>query len=267
MPSDLIIDIRGNERRCGSLILPPDFVQTMRTYESEKPMLDNKAIRAMITDPDRPRRRKLFGPKWMQNQNSHGSCNGYAEAGAFGKIRWLRGIMDGILFSGAFAYSLINGGQDNGSVLYDAMLAVQRYGICSEELVPWNQIYPYQQPDNARSEASKHKGIQAYPVQTKLGFRSALAIGYPVIVCVMAGNDFQNLNSQGICGVDNGYGNHAIHCDDICIVGGEEVYDTCNSWGLEYGDEGRCYTTWDSFEQTFPYHTFYAIASTEEYGI
>jgi hypothetical protein len=172
-----------------------------------------------------------------------------------------------LLLSGAFLYSLINGGHDNGSYLHDGMAAVQKYGICPEALVPWDCIYSYQMPPGAYAEALKHKGVQAYPVQTRQGFRTALAVGYPVIVCVQAGNNFQRLNNSGLCGVDNGYGNHAIHCDDVCLVNGTEVYDTCNSWGLSYGDQGRCYTTWDSFEQTFGYHTFWALSSTEEYGI
>lgn len=268
MPADLIIDIHGNERACGSLVLPPGFVQTMRSFEQEKPILDDASIRALLTDPDRPKRRKIFDWKWIQNQYNKGSCNGYAEAGGLGKARWLRGIKDGLLLSGAFAYSLMNNGQDHGSVLYDGMIAVEKYGICSEELVPWDQIYPYMQPANARSEAAKHKGLKAYPVQTKQGFRTAVAVGFPVIVCVHAGNDFQHLNSQGICGIDNGSGNHAVHVDDGVIIGGDEVYDLCNSWGVDgYGDQGRSYARWESFEQCFPYHVFYAIASTEEYGI
>jgi hypothetical protein len=101
-------------------------------------------------------------------------------------------------------------------------------------------------------------------VQTKQGFRTALAAGFPVIVAVHAGRNFQRVNAQGIASADSGGGNHAIHCDDIRIVGGQEVYDSCNSWDVTYGSEGRAFLTWDSFAQTFGRHTFYAVASTEE---
>ena len=268
MPAELILDIHGQSRNNGSLLLPSGKVTALRSFETEKPVWTDAQIRAAILDPDRPDSRKLFGLEWMQNQYSKGSCNGYATAAALAKARWLRGIRDGLfLLSGAFLYSLINGGQDHGSYLHDSMEAVEIYGICPEALVPWDCIYSYQLPPGAYAEAIKHRGIQAYPVQTKQGFRTALAAGYPVIVCVQAGNDFQWLNNQGICGVDSGNGNHAIHCCGIDIINGTEVYDTRNSWGLSYGDNGCCYTTWDSFEQPFDFHTFWALSSTEEKGI
>ena len=195
---------------------------------------------------------------------SGNSCNGYAGAGALSKARSLRGVQDKLKLSGAFIYSLINGGRDNGSALEDGLKVIGTHGSPPESFVPWNMIYPNQQPKSAVTEAKKHRGLAAYAVQTKQGFRTALAAGFPVIVAVHAGRNFQTLNSQGIAGADNGQGNHAIHCDDICIINGKEVYDAVNSWGANYGTEGRAYLTWDSFEQTFGRHTFYAIASTEE---
>lgn len=261
---DEIIDEHGEVRRCGSLAPPKGFVSSFRTWEAEKPVWDDAEIRRVITDPNRTPRRKLFLPKWIQNQYSYGSCNGYAGAGAYGKARYLRGYTDGTLFSGAFLYSLINGGRDQGSALEDGLREIERTGVCPEALVNWKGIYPNLQPSNAKSEAAKHKGFCAYAVQTKQGFRTALAAGFPVIIAIHAGSRFQKLNASGIAGVDNGGGNHAIHCDDICIVNGTEVYDACNSWGVQYGTDGRAYLTWDSFTQTFGNHTFYAIGSTTE---
>ena len=260
-----IKDATGQVRRLGSLLPPKGFVSSFKTWEAEKPVWDDDQIRRVITDPNRTPRRVLFKSKWMQNQFSHGSCNGFAGAGAFGKARYLRGIQDEVLFSGAFLYSLINGGQDQGSALERGLTEIQRTGCCPESLVDWRGIYPKLQPANAKAEAAKHKGFCAFAVQTKQGFRTALAAGFPVIVAVHAGSRFQKLNSSGIVtSVDNGAGNHAVHADDIRIINGTEVYDNANSWGLGYGQEGRAYLTWDSYAQTFGNHTFYAIASTEE---
>lgn len=259
-----IIDLSGETRRLGSLCPPAGFVSSFKTFEDEHPLWDDSDIKRVITDPNRTPRRAVFGPSWVQDQKSHGSCNGYAGAGALSKARYLRGIQDKMLLSGAFLYSLVNSGRDNGSALEDGLKAVQKYGICPESLVGWDQIYPKQQPKNARQEAAKHKGLACWAVQTKQGFRTALAAGFPVIVAVHAGSRFQHLNPYGIAGVDNGGGNHAVHCDDICIVNGVEVYDMQNSWATTYGDKGRAYLTWNSFEQTFGRHQFYAIGSTEE---
>lgn len=257
-------DIHGNLRRCGSLAPPAGFVSSFQTWESERPVWDDSDIRRALTDSNRTPRRKIFGTRWMQNQRNHGSCNGYAGAGGLSKARWLRGITDGIILSGAFLYSLINGGRDQGSMLEDGLNRITVDGLPPEDLVPWNQIYPNQQPREAREIAKKRRGLIAYACQTKQGFRTAMAAGYPCIVAVHAGSRWQRQNAQGISGVDNGRGNHAVHCDDAAIIGGQEVYDLCNSWGTGFCDDGRTYVTWDSFEQTFGIHTFYAIASTED---
>lgn len=259
-----IIDETGETRRLGSLAPPEGFVSAFNTFEQEHPVWDDSDIKRVITNSDRTPSRVVFGKEWIQNQKSHGSCNGYAGAGALAKARFLRGIQDKLKLSGAFIYSLINGGQDNGSALERGMAVLGTHGAPPESMVPWNQIYPNQQSPNAKAEALKHRGLKCYAVQTKQGFRTALAARFPVIVAVQAGRGFQQLNSMGIAGVDNGRGNHATHCDDIRIINGTEVYDNSNSWDLDYGDEGRGYLTWDSFAQTFGVHTFYAVASTQE---
>ena len=259
-----IRDMFGETRRLGSLAPPKGFVSSFRTWEAEMPLYDDNDIKRMITDPNRTLGRNLFGPEWIQNQFSHGSCNGFAGSGALSKARYRRGFHDKLLLSGAFLYSLINGGRDQGSALEDGLTAIQKYGVCPESLVNWKGIYPKLQPPNARAEAAKHKGLVAWACQTKQGFRSAAAAGFPVIVAVHAGSRYQRIDSRGIAGVDNGSGNHAVHIDDMRIINGTEVYDKAGSWGLSYGQQGRAYMHWDSFAQTFGNHTFYAIGSTEE---
>ena len=257
-------DVTGRERRCGSLAPPPGFVSSFVPYESEKPMYTDVEIKKIITASGRVPRRQMFGPSWVMDQKSHGSCNGFAGAGALAMARRLRGINDNLLLSGAWLYSLINGNQDRGSMLDDGLKAIQQHGVAPASLVPWDIIYQRQMPANAKAEAAKHKGLVCYAVQTKQGFRSALAAGFPVIVAVHAGGNFQRLNAKGIAGVDRGGGNHAVFCQDIDLVGGTECYDMQNSWNLSYGNRGRAWLTWDSFEQCFDNHVFYAIGSTEE---
>lgn len=261
---DIIRDESGEERRLGSLLVPDGFVSAFNTFEAEHPVWDDVDIRRAATDPDRRVARRVFGDRWVVNQKSHGSCNGYAGAIALSKARRLSGIKDDLLLSGAYLYSKINGGRDSGSILEEGMRAIQRYGVAPHDLVTWDMIYPNQQPRNADAEAAKHKGLTCWACQTKQGFRTAVAAGFTVIVAVHAGSNFQRLNSAGIAGVDNGQGNHAVHVDDIAYVNGTEVYDMQNSWGLGYGQSGRSYLTWDSFAQTFGKHVFYAVGSVQE---
>jgi hypothetical protein len=197
---------------------------------------------------------------------SGNSCNGYATAGALSRARHLRGIQDGLILSGAFPYSRMNGGRDNGSALSDGLKVIEQYGSCPESLVPWSMIYKNQQPANAEAEAAKHKGLVCYAAGTIQGLRTGLAKGFVAIVAVHAGGNFQRLDSRGIAGADSGGGNHAVHVDDLCIVSGKEVFDMANSWGTGYGTEGRAYLTKDSLSQPWNNHTAYLIGSTEEAG-
>ncbi len=258
-------DESGQERRNGTLMPPENFVSSFRTFESEHPVWEDADILRAIQDPNRVPGRVQFGSDWVQQQGQHGSCNGYAGAGSLAKARVRRGLPK-LLLSGSFLYALVNRGRDAGSDPEDGMNAMQTHGIAPASLVTPDMIFPRLQPSTAAAEALKHRGLDCYAVQTKQGFRTALAAGFPVIVVVQAGKNFQKLNSQGINGVDVGNGDHATHVDSVEIIGGTEVYDMQNSWGLSFGQNGRCYCTWDSFAQTFDRFTFYSVASTEEAG-
>jgi hypothetical protein len=174
--------------------------------------------------------------------------------------------MDGKLFSGAFAYGLMNGGRDNGSQLQDGLKNLLSVGIAEEDFAAWDDIYPHLWKPGARENAALHKGLVCYAAETIEGLKTGLCKGFTAIVAVHAGNNFQRLDSRGIAGVDVGAGNHAVHVDDLCIVGGKEVFDMQNSWGIDYGDDGRAYLTEASFSQTFRNHTFWLIGSTAEGG-
>jgi hypothetical protein len=154
--------------------------------------------------------------------------------------------------------------RDQGSALQAGLKVVETHGAPPESMVPWNMIYPNQQPREAKAEALKHRGLVCYAAKTLQGLRTGLAKGFVAIVAVHAGGAYQQLNSKGIAGVSAGRGNHATHVDDLVMIGGTEVYDQVNSWGLGYGQSGRSYLTKDHFAQTFGTHTFWLLASTEE---
>ncbi len=264
---DYFYDLTGEIRRCGSLVPTGGPPEAVKVFEQAIPVWDDADIIRAAKDPNRKLGRRLFGPGWVQNQRTKGSCNGYALAGSLSKARFLRGITDGLLLSGSYPYSKMNGGVDGGSELRHGLQVIEKYGCPPEAMCPWDRIFPGQQPRNIDEVAAKHKGIDCYAVETRQGFRTALAMGFQVIVAVSAGRGFQTLDRNGVAGVDRGSGNHAVHCDDLVILpNGDEVYDHQNSWGLGYGTQGRSYLRWDSFAATFGVHTFYAVPSTTEEG-
>ncbi len=262
-------DAHGNERRCGSLEIPEGFVSAFPEYSSEVVPYDDDKIHWLITHPDRVPSRVTFGPRWILDQKSHGSCNGHLCAGLLQRMRWLSGTdyQDGMLLSGAYPYSKMNGGQDRGSILEDGMKVICEHGCAPADLVTWDMIYPKQQPKNADAEAAKHKGWNPLRTTDLQQVRTALSQQIPVGIAVHAGAKYSKVDSKGrVLGVDNGHGNHAIIADDLLWEDGSEWLDSPGSWGLGLGVQGRVKMPFDSILQTMPYHVFYILMSVVEAG-
>ena len=255
----------GVLRRLGSLVIPQGMVCSAPVYDDEFDVWDDADIRKVIADPDRVPSRKIYTPdEWIDNQQSHGSCNGFAAAGAYSRLRYFLGHRDGFHASGAWIYSLINGGRDQGSQLIDGMTVGQDVGYASRETVTWDMIYPRQQPlAKAKAEAAKHKGRVYYQCRTLQAFRTGLAQGWPGVAAVHVGNNYMRFRN-GIAGVDRGPGNHAVCVDDLCLHNGTEVFDQPGSWGVNGGGEaGRWRLTKDHFAETFGHHQFYILRGTK----
>lgn len=265
-----IKDQSGELRRLGSLVLPMGFVSALPPFEGspETPPLwtDAEILRA-LKDPNRPRKRDLFpAEKFITNQRSHGSCNGFAAAGAYTRARYMMGYKSSWRASGAWIYSLINGGRDQGSMLDDGMRVGRDVGFCSDSIVSWDQIYPNQQDvAAAKLDAAKHKSLKAYRATTLQGWRTGLATGlYLGVAAVMAGNNYMRFRN-GIAGVDHGPGNHAVCVTDLTLRNGTELFDQDGSWGVGgWGDNGRGYLVADHFRETFKNHAFYLIPAVQE---
>lgn len=261
---DEIVDDNGEVRRLGTLAPPADMVCAMPVFEETNEVMDMADIIKLAKNPDKTPSEVMFGDEWMQNQNSHGSCAGYGGSGGFGKTRFKRGIRDKKRFSGAFLYSLVNGGRDNGSIPEDVLRKMLEVGVCLEETVPWDQIYPRQQSSNAKAEAALYKGLDGYVAKSIEGLYTGMARGLIAMIVVHAGRNFQRLNDKGVAGVDSGSGNHAIHADELVFEGGDLFMKGVNSWGLQYGQRGRAKLHRSSIEQPWRNHRMYLLGSTIE---
>jgi len=211
------------------------------------------------------RGRDKFDDTFIFNQLEFGSCNGWAEAIALTKSR-IRRLLKRVDLSGAYAYSLINGNHDNGSMLEDALRECMARGVAPLSLVNARQIFRNQyNTASADAEAAKYKAFEAYAVGTEMGLWSAIFNDFDVVVGVHVDNGFMHLDSRGVAQGGNGPGNHAVSCDGGWYddATNELVADGVNQWGYTYGDRGRMGLTWNQhFRHTFPYHMFYAIRTT-----
>lgn len=259
MNENEIVDGAGEIRKLGCLLPPAGRVCALPVFEDAAPQLTDAEIESIARSGVMDGRKK-FDSSWIKDQKSHGSCNGFAGAEALSRARVRRGL-ERVDLSGAYLYSLINGGSDNGSMLVDGMEAIQ-HGLATEATVGWDAIYPNRYDTaKAKAESDRFKAFECYQVRTLKGYWSALALGWDTVVAVHVGNRFMSLDSNGIAGVDSGPGNHAVCVDGLIWVNGL-TGTGANSWNLTYGAQGRMNLVEDHFRQTFPNHGFYAIRST-----
>jgi len=172
------------------------------------------------------------------DQKSHGSCVGFGSTGALMSARVLAGMPLQVL-SGAYVYSWINGGSDQGAIIGDSVDALMKHGTCLESTVGWDTIYR-NQASKGDTEAQRFKLFESYTINSFDEGVSALQLGFTLVFAVMVGNSFTDLDSDGCCGYDNGPGNHCVHADGVRKTSsGEWVLDMKNSWGPSFGDNGR----------------------------
>lgn len=258
------ITIGGRKRRLGLLPPPEEFVSSLPVFGDVVEPLDRQTLEA-IAKSTTATGRTQFDSSFIKDQGQYGSCAGFAGAGCLTRARIRRGLKR-VDLSGAYLYSLVNGGRDNGSMLDDGMRALMATGCATAETVKPHQIYPSKY-DRAKAnrEAAKYKALECYQVRTEAELWTALALGFDCVVAVHAGRSFDSLKN-GIAGVDRGQGNHAVMCDGLLWAGGEIVGDGVNSWGTRWGDRGRMLLRWGHFQQTIGIHSFYAIRSTSDGG-
>lgn len=193
-------------------------------------------------------RRTVFGSDFMLDQRSHGSCVGFSAAHAMMRTRAIEGRSFQRL-SGAYIYSKINGGRDNGAAVSDGLNELQKNGVCLESEAGWDAIYPNQYPASANQTAARFKVTEAYRVDTFDQMVSALLLGFIAVGAVMVGNRFANVDSNGVAGFDQGPGNHSVCFDGVHqLPSGEWTVDLPNTWGLSVGVDGRFYITQRHFE-------------------
>ncbi len=181
------------------------------------------------------------------DQGSQSSCVGWATAYALKSYQekvemgWPLNVSSH-LFSPAFIYNQINGGQDTGSYIYQACdLAVNR-GIATLSTMPYSdRDYRTQPSAAALSEAAKFRASTWYRVNDTSQIKAALVNRKPVVAGIGVYQQLINLkgsNSVYNTAVGQNLGGHAV-----TIVGYDDnrfggAFKVINSWGVNWGDSG-----------------------------
>ena len=258
------IDTAGYSRRLGHKL--PTRPTGLSRYSG--PLYSMADIQSIVTSPSWTNRRTLFDKTWVQkgDQGQYGSCNGWALAMCASKMRFLQGILDGVVLSGAYLYSKMNGGSDNGSSLADDIDVLTTYGAPSVDVVDNSMIYPKLQPSNADFLAAQHLGLNMTTCETQIEVYSAIAAGFLVVNCLCAGPNYAAFKggNGNVLPVDRGQADHANHFDDLEMVNGTLLPRNVNNWNTTWGHEGWCYATWNSFAQPIASEPFIAIQGMTE---
>lgn len=266
------IDFDGNTYRLGTL-LPAGFPDTLPKLSSapgyrrwSKPEIE-EAIRKKPVK----RRQQFAGPNWVVNQLSRGSCNPCAAVGMSRRSMALGGRNDVPMLSWEFVYAQLVDGNDQGSMLDDGMLELQRTGA--------PVLNPARHPINAHirkrdysaeemAEAQANRAVNCFVADDEIDLATLVLSGQgAAVVAVHVGNSFTRLDAKGFCGASGGPGNHAVGAQDAEIIDGELAFDMPNSWGLNFGDNGHGYLSWRRhMAGTVKYHRFYAILAATNPG-
>lgn len=145
-------------------------------------------------------------------------------------------------FSPAYIYNQINGGQDRGSQIYNALSLIVAQGVASLDQTPYNATDFLTQPSAAaRQEASQFKGLSWKTVNGTLEIKDALANRLPVVVAIWVHGDMKRL--RGPDSVYNTFGGGLEGAHAVTIAGYDDqryggAFKVINSWGYGYGDGG-----------------------------
>ena len=191
----------------------------------------------------------------IEDQGEIGSCTANATAGAYEYIlNRYKGISSFDL-SRLFLYynsrALENEtNNDCGAILSDVIKTLSKDGVCDEKKWPYTNVlknYKKKPSQDCYTDAKNNKAIKFQHVNTNLDeWKSALAEGHPIIfgITVFSGiNNPRNGKVPNPKSNERADGGHAMLC--VGYSDPDRVFIIRNSWGVQWGDKGYGYISYD----------------------
>lgn len=261
------VDQFGETHRCGTIPKDPD-IPVGAAFEEQPGYVEwtDEEINSVLTAPGRTSRIQAMKDTGFlddftkkANQFRTSACNGWLDANAYTLARFFGGNQDRSVFSGAYNYSLMNGGRDAGSSLVDGFRTSTANGFVTVEACPWDKIYR-RDTRQFDSIAAQNKAVDPFPARTKRGFLTGMAQGFIGGVAIQVGPETERVGRYGVAGVNDGPGNHAVVAIQMNLLpNGQYGFPTYLNWGPKHGNGGFITTTWDHFASTFPRHLFWLM--------
>jgi hypothetical protein len=272
----------GQEFRTG-LQIPDKIPLTFAEYPASD-VFDLPLLKKIYASPGRKLATDIYTLRKQQGQCS--SCAPYATTTA-GEVKRKFDRKEDIEYGPEWLYSLVNGGQDQGALLDDCMLAFMGldprskresagYGCCLRASVPYQthttrgmtmeqKRFAAQQAEDYRAlnwRKMPHGNLDACWAATI----TAIAARNPVLMAVHCGDGFFSCGPDGVCRVDRGPGNHAVCGVDLLGVSTARSFRdikiiTINSHGARFGRNGTYLHTYDHMAEPCNYHQHCACDS------
>jgi hypothetical protein len=180
------------------------------------------------------------------NQGNQGSCvgwaTGYALKSYHEKVEEQWAFSQSTTFSPAWIYNQINGGQDGGSRIDEALQLIIDRGAATWENMPYTDSnFTHQPTQEAIAQASHYKATEFRAISGTQQIKAALANRNPVVAGIYIYDDLYYL--RGANSVYNSTTGELLGGHAVTVVGYDDnqfggAFKIINSWGTEWGDNG-----------------------------
>ena len=194
----------------------------------------------------------------VEDQGRFGSCVGQGTTKGF-TYAWLISGQTPQLFSPTFVYAHINGGRDQGAQVSDGLKTIKENGVCLLDQFGPDKIYLRDVSPAAKQTALRFRVIEAYKINSWIELGSALSSGMLVVSGIGVGNNFSNLDRNGVAPLpDQVVGGHCMAHIGLKKIAGQWKAETQNSWSTSWGQGGFCYLQKDAWHPSFgfPFDAF-----------
>jgi len=138
---------------------------------------------------------------------------------------------------------------DSGAQIRNAIKAMNKYGICSDELWPYDPKTMFNKPTpEAYIDALQYKVLDYYRVSVdQNAIKQVIASGYPLVIGISIYESFESPQTaeSGVVPLpQKGEDLMGGHC--MCVYGyDQEGAHVRNSWGPTWGKNGSCLIPWN----------------------
>ncbi len=254
------VEINDEGAKFGQNIFKPNRVQNRplaETYAPDK----NETLPAAVD------LRPLFPV--VKNQGHQGACTAFSLVSVF--EYFLMRFSEGKYTDLSEAFSYFNSRReagnteiDEGATFNDVLKAAKDYGLCLENLCPYNEdTYNEIPSDESYQDGISRCVTEAKNIQIDINhIKSAIAKGLPVVVSIKSFGAMRKMANGFVCYdvVDNTVQTDSYHAMVICGYSDKEGYFIIrNSWGKDFGDNGYCYYPYAAFRDKNSIDSCYVI--------